>query len=426
MRRRALAAVLAGLVAFSLSIALLIYFDPFKSILDMVFVQQEEPPLSRVEYSSVWHESEVKENLPELKKIVDRYFECFYSAMGDREFEGERVMEGFFVDSCTDSVYSLAAMTSGAGRIARSNIDLTLNAVKTHIRLDGVVKINKDGYIYTLRQSAELTYGAMPGIVSGEGIYTHTFIFERIGGSWYLTSHECEGGAWGYAKKALNALCGAVSPSYAQLYGAYPKFAQKLADCAKSNAKLIRTNGYDVNYQQPEIIYNREAAAEYARRWTSVISESRNTEQWADYDNDSGNFISQCIYSGVGEMDTRGNYIWKWFDPYVNYMEENKGCSMSWTEGDNFRLYCTGNDRRGLYAYTDAAGGQIEKGDIVQLVTAGVTVSQAVVTDIVTDVYGNKLDFLVCGHDSDLVSYPVSALHCDEVRFIKILGYNKD
>ena len=77
-------------------------------------------------------------------------------------------------------------------------------------------------------------------------------------------------------------------------------------------------------------------------------------------------------------------------------------------------------------AYAGAAGGQIEKGDIVQLVTAGVTVSQAVVTDIVTDVYGNKLDFLVCGHDSDLVSYPVSALHCDEVRFIKILGYNKD
>ncbi len=81
MKRRALAAVLAGLVAFSLSIALLIYFDPFKSILDMVFVQQEDPPLSRVEYSSVWHESGVEENLPELKKIIDRYFECFYSAM---------------------------------------------------------------------------------------------------------------------------------------------------------------------------------------------------------------------------------------------------------------------------------------------------------------------------------------------------------
>ncbi len=426
MKRRALAAVLAGIVAFSLATALLIYFDPFKSIFDMVFVQQEEPPLSSVEYSSIWHVSEETEEVSELRDIIDRYFECFYSALGDREFEGERVMEGFFVDSCNDSVYSLAAMTSGAGRLARSNIDLSLSAVKTHIRLENVVKVNKDGYIYTLKQSAELTHKAMTGINSGEGIYTHTFIFERIGGNWYLTFHECDGGAWSYAEKALNALCGTNSPSYSQLYNSYPKFAQKLAENAKSNAELIRTSGYDANYPQPEIIYNREAAAEYAQRWTSVISESRNTEQWADYDNDSGNFISQCIYSGVGEMDTRGNYIWKWFGPHVNYTKEDEGCSMSWTEGDNFRLYCTGNDRRGLCAYADMAGGQIEKGDIVQLVTAGSAVSQAVVTDIVTDVYGNKLDFLVCGHDSDLVRYPVSALHCDEIRFIKILGYNKD
>lgn len=426
MKGRAFAAVLAGLVSFILAIALLVYFDPFKSLFDRVFVKQEDPPLSNVEYRSIWHESETEENLPELKKIIDRYFECFYSALGDRGFEGERVMEGFFVDSCTDSVYSLAAMTSGAVRLSRSNIDLSLSAVRTHIRLESVVRINKDGYIYTLKQSAELTHKAMKGIGSGEGIYTHTFIFERIGGSWYLTFHECEGGAWSYAKKALDALCGTDAPSYAQLYGAYPKFAQKLAEKAKSNAALIRNAGYETSYTQPNIVYNRKAAEEYARRWSSVISESRNIEQWTDYDNDSGNFVSQCIYSGVGEMDTRGNYIWKWFGPYVNYEKENEGCSMSWTEGDNFHLYCTGNDRIGLYALADAAGGQIEKGDVVQLITDGSAVSQAIVTDIVTDVYGNKLDFLVCGHDSDLVSYPVSALHCDEVRFIKILGYNKD
>ena len=225
-------------------------------------------------------------------------------------------------------------------------------------------------------------------------------------------------------KKTLNAICKTNSPSYSQLYNSYPKFVKKTGENVVKNAKLIKASDNNISYSQTDIPYNREAAVEYANRWTSVLSEYRNTADWADYDNDSGNFVSQCIYSGIGKMDAFGSYIWKWFTPYVNYADENDGCSMSWTEGDNFYLYCAENNKSGLCAYADAPGGQIEKGDIVQLITAGSVLSQAVVTDIVTDIHGNKLDFLVCGHDSDLVRYPVSALHCDEVRFIKILGYN--
>lgn len=426
MRRRGLAAVFAGFVAFTLAIALILYFDPFKEILDKVFVEQEDPPLSNVEYYSVWHGDGSTEALPELKTITERYFECFYSALGDKEFEGERVMEGFFLNSCDDAVYDLAAMTSCAARLAGSAIDLSLKAVRAHFWLDNVVKINKDGYIFTLKQSAELTYSAISGISSGEGMYAHTFIFERIGGNWFLSSHECDGGAWGYGKRAMNELLGTSSPSYEQLYNAYPAYVRVLTGNIKSSGELIKTSGYSVNYPQAETPYNRSAAVEYALRWSSVMNEVRNSEVWNDYDNDSGNFISQCVFSGVGQMDTKGNFIWKWFGPDVNYKEETEGCSMSWTEGDNFWLYCTGNNRRGLCTYTDIAGGQLERGDIVQLITADSVVSQTIIVDTITDMRGNKVDFLVCGHDSDLVNYPLSALHCDKLRFIKILGYNKD
>ncbi|MCM1055242.1 MAG: amidase domain-containing protein [Bacteroides sp.] len=426
MKHRGLAAVFAGLVAFLIAMLLILYFDPFKSILDRVFVIQEEPPLSSVEYVSMWHNEEEAAELPELKAVIDRYFECFYSALGDKEFEGERVLEDFFMDSCSDCVYDLAALSSCAYRLSASNIDLTLTGVRAHIWLGSVIKINKDGYIFTLKQSAELFYKALKGIGSGEGIYSHTFIFERIGGSWYLSYHEADGGAWKYAAAAMNELCGASAPSYTELYSSYPEFLRQLGKHTEDNAELIRTSGYDSAFPSVEIEYNREAAAEYAARWTSIVTEARNTEVWDDYANDSGNFVSQCIYSGVKHMDTQGTYIWKWFDGHVNYNEENKGCSMSWTEGDNLWLYCTANDNRGLCTVTDAAGGQIEKGDIVQLVTAGSVMSQAVVTDVVTDLNGRKLDFLVSGHDSDLVSYPLSALHCSEIRFIKVLGYNTE
>lgn len=426
MRHRGIVAVFAGLVAFSLAIALIIYFDPFTSILDKVFVEQEDPPLSNVEYISLWHGDGSNEALPELKAIIDRYFECFYSALGDREFEGERVMEGFFLDSCDDAVYSLAAMSSCAGRLSASAVNLSLSGVRVHIWLDSVVKINKDGYIFTLNQSAELMYEALSGISGGEGIYTHTFIFERIGGNWYLSSHECYGGAWGYGREAMKALLGTSSPSYEQLHSAYPFFVKNLTENIESGAELIKASGYGANFPEAQTAYNRSAAVEYALRWSSILNEVRNTEVWWNYDNDSGNFISQCIFSGVGQMDTRGNFIWKWFGENVNYSEETEGCSMSWTEGDNFWLYCTGNDRRGLCTYTDIAGGQLEKGDIVQLITADKVASQVIVTDTVTDIRGKKLDYLVCGHDDDLVNYPLSALHCDKLRFIKILGYNKD
>ena len=50
--------------------------------------------------------------------------------------------------------------------------------------------------------------------------------------------------------------------------------------------------------------------------------------------------------------------------------------------------------------------------------------SQVILTEVLYDEKGNKVDFLVCGHSDELLNFPLSLLSYDGVRFIKILGYN--
>lgn len=423
MKNRILA-LLAGIAAVVLAVLLLVYFDPFGGLFDTVFQPEKAKPLSDVAVEMFWHGEEELAAYPELKSMTERYFDCFYSAAGQKGFEGERIMESLYADSAEDCIYDLAAMKSAALRLDGAGIDLSFDSVHIRLRVENVVEINRDGVILMVGQSAEPRYNVLPGVSSGEGIYVHTFIFERVGGSWMITSHGCDAGAWGYARRTMKLLCGGGDyPSYSALYEKYPIFCSGAAANVKGIAALTSAAGYGP-LPTAEIKYDRAAALEYAKKWTSVNAEMRNTEVWADYDKDDVNFVSQCIYAGVGRMDVKGSYIWKWFDRKVVYNIENAGCSMSWSKAENFWLYCTGNDRIGLCTVTDAAGGQMEIGDVVQLMLGDEVLSQVIVTDVVTDTKGSTVELLVSGHDGELVNYPLSALHCDRVRMIKIIGYN--
>ena len=418
--------MLIGVVAVVLAISLLLYFDPFGGYFDTVFQRSDESdrsPLSDVSVNCVWSGEEL-EGFAEPKRLIERYFDCFYSASGQKGFSGERIMEGLFADSTNDCVYDLAAMKSGAARLEGSGINLSFDSVHLRLRVKNVVEINKDGVIVMLEQSAEPQYNVLRGVASGEGIYLHSFVFERFGGIWMITSHGCDGGAWGYARQVMKLLCaGNDYPSYSELYEKYPIFCSRITASIKSIAALTAAEGYGF-IPTAEIPYNRSAALEYARKWTSVNAEMRNTELWDDYEQDSVNFVSQCIYAGVGKMDTSGSYLWKWFGPKVDYVNEDQGCSRSWTMGENFWTYCADNSRIGLCTLTGAAGGQMEAGDVVQLMLGDKVLSQVIVTDVVTDTRGRIVELLVSGHDNELVNYPLSAVHCDGVRMVKIIGYN--
>ena len=418
-------ALLTGAVAVALAVLLLIYFDPFGEMFDTVFQKPEEKakPLSDVSVECAWSGEDVEAYL-EPKVMIEQYFDCFYSASGQRGFEGERILESLFADSTGDCVYDLAAMKSGAARLDGSGIDLSFDSIRIRLRVKNVVEVNRDGVIIMVEQSAEPRYNVLGGIASGEGIYLHTFIFERFGGSWMITAHSCDGGAWSYARRVMKLLCGGNEyPDYNTLYEKYPIFSSRIAANIKGIAALTAVEGYGP-LPTAEIPYNRDGALEYASKWTSVNTEMRNTEVWEDYEEDSVNFVSQCIYAGVGRMDTSGAYLWKWFGPKIDYVHEDQGCSRSWSMGENFFTYCTDNSRVGLCTVTDAAGGQMEIGDVVQLMSGDSVLAEVIVTDVVTDTKGRTVELLVSGHDDELVNYPLSAVHCDGVRFIKIIGFN--
>ena len=409
-----------------LAISLLVFFNPLQNFFDGVFVQQEEEPLGDVGFNLIWRESESSEYLTAAAipvKMTERYFECFYTALGDKNADCTQTLSNLYGSSCEDLVYDLAALSSCAMRLKGSAIDLSMKSVNVHLWLKNIVPIGNDGYIISLKQSAEIVFNSLKGISSGEGIYDHTFIFEKYSGNWYITSHECSHGVWSYGVKAMNALCGSGSPSYDLLRERLKDFRKVLPSKISGLSDLITVKGYGAlpAVQQP---YNREGAVEYAHRWSNAIDEMRNTELWKDYDDDSVNFVSQCIYAGIDKMDVEGKNKWKWFDPKIDLESSDSGCSNSWFKAESFWIYCTENDHRGVCCLAGAAGGQLEKGDVIQLMMNGSAFSQVIVTDVVTDVNKNTLDFLVTGHDDEYVNYPLSLIPCDSARFIKVVGWN--
>ncbi len=403
---------------------MLLLFDPFGDIFDKIFQKQEDNGEVSENFQRKWYgwnSQDDPEELDRIQAILNRYFDCFYFP----EYEGKTAedIEDFYADSCTDCIYDKAALKSLLFHRKNSPLEYETQLSTLHLWLINTVQINKNGYIIMVDQSSEVKYANLPDYLSGEGVYSHTFIFERTGGKWYITAHSCLQGPWRYGKDKLNSLCGSDAPSYSQLFEYYPRFCGKLEKSLEETKELIALNNYPTPYTT-DTDYNRKNAVEYAQRWCSPVTKARNLTRWMDYEEDGGNFVSQCIFEGIGKMDTKGDFIWKWFDDKIEYYSEDTGRSMSWIEPENFWYYVTNNQRRGLSAIGGVAGGELEKGDVIQLMLEDTPFSQVIITEVLYDEKGNKTDFLVCGHSDELLNFPLSLLSYDGVRFIKILGYN--
>lgn len=412
-----------GIIAVITAIAALLFFDPFRETFDRIFWQQDNNGEVSENYHRKWYGWTEWEESDRIQAILNRYFDSFYSPAAKEN--PEENMEDCFAYSCNDCIYDLAALKSVLYRQNNSLADYDVELSTLHLWLINTVEINKNGYIVMVEQSSEKKYKSLPDYLCGEGVYSHTFIFERIGGKWYITAHSCEKGPWKYGKDKMNSLCGTESPSYGLLNDCYTYFCKELEENVAEVGKLISLTNYPIPYTA-DIAYNRQAAVEYAQRWCSPITESRNINRWKDYESDSMNFVSQCVFEGIGRMDTKGDLIWKWFDDKIEYYNEDSGRSMSWIEGANFWYYVTSNGRRGLSATTDIGGGQLEKGDVVQLMLDDKIISQVTVTEIIYDEKDNKADFLVCGHDDELLNFPLSLLNYDSIRLIHIIGFNEE
>lgn len=149
--------------------------------------------------------------------------------------------------------------------------------------------------------------------------------------------------------------------------------------------------------------YDRKKAVEYARKWAL-----RRNPQYLNYDNlggDCTNFISQCLFAGIGQMNFRG-YGWYYIDG------NNK--SPSWTGVRFLYEFLIGNKYEGPRGRVITRS-ELEIGDLIQLsFTVGVFGHSLIVTSL------EEGNVRICAHTIDSKDRLLDTYDYEEVRYIKI------
>lgn len=149
--------------------------------------------------------------------------------------------------------------------------------------------------------------------------------------------------------------------------------------------------------------YDREKAVTYARKWAL----SRNPAYY-NYDylgGDCTNFISQCLYAGIPQMNHRG-YGWYYYN--ANHK------SPSWTGVRYLYEFLISNQYEGPRGQLITRD-ELEIGDVIQLsFMNGIFGHTLMVTEI------NGSEIFICAHTVDAKDRPLDTYSYEEARFIKI------
>lgn len=149
--------------------------------------------------------------------------------------------------------------------------------------------------------------------------------------------------------------------------------------------------------------YQREKAVSYALKWAL----GRNPAYY-NYDylgGDCTNFISQCLYAGISQMNFRG---YGWY--YIN--GNNK--SPSWTGVKYLYEFLINNQFEGPRG-TEINQNELEVGDVIQLSFTNNIYGH---TLIVTSLENNQIR--ICAHTVDSQNRLLSTYNYEKARFIKI------
>ncbi len=154
-----------------------------------------------------------------------------------------------------------------------------------------------------------------------------------------------------------------------------------------------------------ELIYNREAAAAYARRW--ALGRNPAYYDFEDIGGDCTSFISQCIYAGARVMNFTPIFGWYYLSPSDR--------TASWTGVEFLYNFLTANESVGPYA-TECGIEDIEPGDVIQLGRySGGYYHSLFVTEI-------RPSILVCAHSYDALDRPLESYDYDRLRPLHIEG----
>ena len=154
-----------------------------------------------------------------------------------------------------------------------------------------------------------------------------------------------------------------------------------------------------------QVVYNRDAAVAYARRW--ALGRNPAFYNFENIGGDCTNFASQCIYAGAGTMN---------FTPVMGwYYRSVSDRTPSWTGVEYLYNFLVNNQGIGPYARV-VSQGEAEPGDIVQLGTAGGDFYHSPVIVSVTP------QILVAAHTYDTLDRPLSSYGYDTARFLHIEG----
>lgn len=149
--------------------------------------------------------------------------------------------------------------------------------------------------------------------------------------------------------------------------------------------------------------YHRENAVNYALKWAL----DRNPAYY-NYDNlggDCTNFISQCLYAGIPQMNYR-DYGWYY------YSANQK--SPSWTGVKYLYDFLINNQYEGPRGITILKN-ELEIGDVIQLSFANDIFGH---TLIVTSLENSEIR--ICAHTIDSKNRLLSSYQYENARFIKI------
>lgn len=158
-----------------------------------------------------------------------------------------------------------------------------------------------------------------------------------------------------------------------------------------------------------ELIYDREAAVAYARKWAL----GRNPAFY-DFENIGGdctNFASQCIYAGAGVMNYTPIFGWYYISPDDR--------TASWAGVEYLYNFLVNNESVGPYARQVSWSGA-EPGDVVQL---GRRDGDFYHTPVITAV---EPTILVAAHSVDALDRPLESYNYARLRFLHIEGVRSE